>query len=127
MSFLYLHVISSPDSFMNTRQCTRSVYAYDWSSIILNHCSLLMFLYFCSFLTSMWDNFFIVFLVIPLSISPSLSLSLSLSVCLSVCLSVSLSLCLSISHDLPFCPYIVHSFSIPEKPSFFLFFSLYFP
>ena len=47
---LYVYFISN--SLMNSRQCTRSVYAYDWSSIFLNHCSLLMFLYFCGFLTS---------------------------------------------------------------------------
>ena len=52
MSFLFIHVISIPNSLRNTRQCTLSVYNYDWSSIFLNHCSLLMYLYFCGFLTS---------------------------------------------------------------------------
>ena len=132
MSFLYLHLFSSPSSFMNTRQCTRSVYAYDWSSSFLNYCSLLMFLYFCGFLTSVWDNFFIVFLL-PLPFLPFLSLclclsvSLSLCLCLSICLSLSLSLSFSLSYDLSICPYIVYSFSIPERLYFFLSFSLYFP
>ena len=121
MSFLYFHVFSSPSSFMNTRQCTPSVYAYDWSSSFLNHCSLLMFLYFCGFLTSVWDNFFY-------CISTSSSIfALSLFLSLSLCLSVSLSPSLSLSYDLSICPYIVYSFSIPERLYFFLSFSLYFP
>ena len=61
ISFLLLQVYSISNSLMNTRQCTRSVYAYDWSSILLNHCSLLMCLHFCGFLTSIerevkWAN-----------------------------------------------------------------------
>ena len=52
ISFPSLHVCSISNSLMSTRQCIRSVYAYDWSSIFLNHCSVVMFLYFCGFLTA---------------------------------------------------------------------------
>ena len=60
-----------------------TLYLCVWSSIFLNHCSLLMFLYSCGFLTSVWDDFVIVLLVLPLSFFlPSLSLSPFLSLSL---------------------------------------------
>ena len=119
MYFLYLHVISIPNSFVKTCQCTRSVYASGLP--FFNHCSLLLFLYFFGFLTSVWDNFFIVLLVLPLSFSPSLSLSLSFSLSHSVCVCE----CVSFCHNLSICPCIVHSFSVPERPYFLIFFALF--
>ena len=121
LSFSLCVYLSRTPKFFISRSFSSHLFFHFQYSVLSFRICLCQFITHYSYVT-VGDNFFFVFLVLPLPFSPpSVSLPISLS------LSLSLSHSLSLFHDLSMCLYIVYSFSISERPHFFLFFFTLFP